>query len=216
MHASPSGLAALLLVALALPHLHAELAGPPATEPPTTALPAPPEPETPLAAAMREQLASSTERSKSDVERALERHRRGLRRAPIRPALDQRGRAVAQGRSRDRRDWSLPGNGASTPPPSLRRGRQPTPDAMAAADLQLSRAVVAYAVHARGGRVDPSQLSLWLDQRPRPVDIDQLLPAIAEADEPDAALRRLHPQHAGFERLREAYLAARAPPSRAA
>ena len=107
-------------------------------------------------------------------------------------------------------DWGLDATAFDLPRPA----REPTPDAMAAADLQLSRAVVKYAAHARGARVDPSQLSLWLDQRPRPVDVDQLLPAIAEADEPDAALRRLHPQHAGFERLREAYLAMREPASK--
>jgi murein L,D-transpeptidase YcbB/YkuD len=84
-----------------------------------------------------------------------------------------------------------------------------TPEALAAAELKLTRALVTYAWHARGGRVDPSQLSKWLDQSPRPLDVKALLEQFASVSDPSIALQKLHPQHRQFELLRQAYLKAR-------
>ena len=76
-------------------------------------------------------------------------------------------------------------------------------------EARLSFAVVKYASHAAGGRIAPVQLSKWLDQRPGFVNAAAVLRSVADAADPAAALRRTHPQHAGFERLRQAWLAAR-------
>ncbi len=77
--------------------------------------------------------------------------------------------------------------------------------ARAAAEVSLSLAVLKYAAHAHGHRVDPSSLSKWLDQKPRPV-LAGIVGQIADADDPAAALRALHPRHPQFERLRRAWL----------
>lgn len=84
-----------------------------------------------------------------------------------------------------------------------------TPEALAAAELKLTRALVTYAWHARGGRLDPSQLSKWLDQSPRSLDVKALLERFAASGDPSVALQKLHPQHRQFELLRQAYLKAR-------
>jgi L,D-transpeptidase YcbB len=81
------------------------------------------------------------------------------------------------------------------------------PSAVAAAELDLTFAVLKYARYARGGRfADPSSLSKLLDYTPplpRPKDV---LADIAASDAPDAYLRSLHPQHAQFQALRRALL----------
>ncbi len=84
-----------------------------------------------------------------------------------------------------------------------------SPEALAAAELKLTRALVTYAWHARGGRVDPSELSKWLDQSPRPLDVKALLEQFSATSDPSVALQKLHPQHRQFELLRQAYLKAR-------
>ncbi len=84
-----------------------------------------------------------------------------------------------------------------------------TPEALAAAELKLTNALITYAWHARGGRLDPSQLSKWLDQSPRPLDVKVLLDQFAATSDPSLALQKLHPQHRQFELLRQAYLKAR-------
>jgi murein L,D-transpeptidase YcbB/YkuD len=83
------------------------------------------------------------------------------------------------------------------------------PDQLAAAELKLARAVLTYAWHARGGRVDPSELSKWLDQSPRPLDAKATLERFAASSDPSVDLQKLHPQHRQFELLRQAYLKAR-------
>ncbi len=84
------------------------------------------------------------------------------------------------------------------------------PEALAAAELKLTNALVTYAWHARGGRVDPVQLSKWLDQSPRPLDVKALLEQFSATSDPSVALQKLHPQHRQFELLRQAYLKVRA------
>ena len=84
------------------------------------------------------------------------------------------------------------------------------PDQLAAAELKLANAVLTYAWHARGGRVDPSELSKWLDQSPRPLDAKATLDRFAASSDPSVDLQKLHPQHRQFELLRQAYLKARA------
>jgi murein L,D-transpeptidase YcbB/YkuD len=213
MHRLRIGFCVVLLLGLA-PAVNAELGGAPPPDAQTSAAAqASAEPETPFGVALRERNSVLLRETKSDVERGTLERISGVyaarRYAPLWAAggafSPKAEAAIAEIRRAG--DWGL--DPAAFDLPRLAPGA--TPDAIAAADLQLSRAVVKYAAHARGARVDPSQLSLWLDQRPRAVDVEALLPALAEAAAPDAALRRLHPQHPGFERLREAYLALRDP-----
>jgi L,D-transpeptidase YcbB len=82
-------------------------------------------------------------------------------------------------------------------------------DELAMAELKLSSALLKYARHARGGRVDPTQLSSYLDRRAQLIQPKRVLDEIAANPTPDAYLRSLHPQHPQFEKLRQAYLALR-------
>nr|MCU0955374.1 L,D-transpeptidase family protein [Hyphomicrobium sp.] len=80
----------------------------------------------------------------------------------------------------------------------------------AATEVDLSISAVRYAWHARGGRVTASQLSGWLDAAPKTIYAGDVFRAMAaNGGDPVAALRSFHPQHPQFERLRQAYLAAR-------
>ncbi len=83
-----------------------------------------------------------------------------------------------------------------------------TPESLAAAESGLSLAVLAYARHARGGRIPkPSeQLSSYLDRRPQWMDRAEFLADLAKADDPGPVLAGLHPRHPQFELLRQAWL----------
>lgn len=85
-------------------------------------------------------------------------------------------------------------------------GAQATPEVLADADIKLSLAVLKYARHARGGRVDPPSISPIIDRRGRIFDPKSVLEAIAASDSADAYLRGLHPKHEQFKRLRQALL----------
>jgi murein L,D-transpeptidase YcbB/YkuD len=80
------------------------------------------------------------------------------------------------------------------------------PADVAAAELKLSLAVLKYAKHARGGRMDPRQLSNYIDREPPLLPPAEVLAGIAAADAADGYLRGLHPQHPQFEKLRQAWL----------
>ncbi len=82
--------------------------------------------------------------------------------------------------------------------------------ARAAAEVDLSISAVRYAWHARGGRVDATQLSRWLDASPTTIYAGDVFRAIAAAGgDPVEGLRSFHPKHPQFELLRQAYLEAR-------
>ncbi len=83
----------------------------------------------------------------------------------------------------------------------------------AAAEVAISRAVLRYARQARGGRIDPLQLSNALDRKPQLLEPRAVLDGIAKADAPDAYLAGLNPQHVGFQRLRQAYVTSRQAPT---
>ena len=86
----------------------------------------------------------------------------------------------------------------------------PSMTEVAAAEVQVSLAVVRYAYYARGGRIDPLQLSLWLDQKKTGVIYaSEVLRSITDRGDVTAALRAFHPHHPQFEMLRRAYLAER-------
>ncbi len=82
-------------------------------------------------------------------------------------------------------------------------------EAMGDAEIKLGLAVLEYARHARGGRLDPAKVSRNFDQKPPLRDPKRVMQEIAAANSPDAYLRGLHPKHVQFERLRQALLKAR-------
>jgi len=104
-------------------------------------------------------------------------------------------------------DWGL--SAAAFELPQLGPG-EAAPAALAGAEIKLGLAVLKYARHARGGRLEPSQLSRHLDQKPPLRDPQAVIEAVAATDAPGDYLRDLHPKHVQFVRLREALLKARA------
>jgi L,D-transpeptidase YcbB len=77
---------------------------------------------------------------------------------------------------------------------------------MAKAEIKLSLAALEYARHARGGRLEPLQISRNIDQKPPLRDPKQVLEAVAATDTPGNYLRDLHPKHPQFKLLRQALL----------
>src|SRR5215831_18302035 len=97
------------------------------------------------------------------------------------------------------RDFALPQLPAGTISPAAA--------AAAAAELELTFAVLKYARYARGGRFsDPSSISKLLDYTPPVRQPKDVLADIAATDAPDAYLRSLHPQHEQFQALRRVLL----------
>ncbi len=88
-----------------------------------------------------------------------------------------------------------------------------TPEAQAAAELWTSLAVLKYARHARGGRIDLGLLGRNVDQKPPVIDPKTVLLGIATTSDAAAYLRGLHPKHPQFEKLRQALLSARSTPA---
>ncbi len=80
-------------------------------------------------------------------------------------------------------------------------------DAQAAAETDLSLAVVKYARYARGGRImDPAgQLNSNLDRKPQLIAPDKLLEELGAASDKAVYLVGTHPKHPQFLRLKEKY-----------
>jgi murein L,D-transpeptidase YcbB/YkuD len=92
--------------------------------------------------------------------------------------------------------------------PALAAG-ETAPAALADAEIKLSLAVLEYARHARGGRLDPARISRNFDQKPSLRDPKVVLETVAGIETPGGYLRALHPKHPQFELLRQALLKAR-------
>ena len=75
-------------------------------------------------------------------------------------------------------------------------------------EMRVSLAVLKYARHARGGRMDPTDLSHDIDRKPPVLDAKDVLKGAQDASDVGAFLRGLHPQHEQFAKLRTAYLKA--------
>ena len=89
----------------------------------------------------------------------------------------------------------------------------PNTEALADSEIKLGLAVLKYARHARGGRLDPPAVSRKFDQKPRVYDPRSVILAIANADDAGSYLRGLHPKHEQFARLQQALVAARSAPA---
>lgn len=106
-------------------------------------------------------------------------------------------------------DWGLDASAFEIP--SLSASVAASPLAQAHAETGLSFAILTYAWHASGGRMDPTDLSLWFDQSPQNFDALALLKDLSFLDDTARVLQGLHPQHAQFKALHKAYLAMRYP-----
>lgn len=107
------------------------------------------------------------------------------------------------------RDWGL--EPSDFPLPKITQTAELEARAVADSEVTLALAILKYARYARGGRIsDPTiLLSSQLDRKPQLLEPQTVLDGIAVADAPDAYLRGLNPRHPQFEKLRQAYLAAR-------
>jgi murein L,D-transpeptidase YcbB/YkuD len=83
-------------------------------------------------------------------------------------------------------------------------GTSPRPEALLDVEIQIGLEVLKYARHARGGRINPPDISRMIDMRPRLYEPRSVIEAIAEASNPDTYLESLHPRHAGFIALKSA------------
>src|SRR5262249_23257131 len=86
----------------------------------------------------------------------------------------------------------------------------PSAASLAAAEIKLSLAVLAYARFARGGRVNLANFSRSVDRQPSLGEPKALLEAMAATETPGEILKGLHPQHPQFALLRQALLKVRA------
>lgn len=81
--------------------------------------------------------------------------------------------------------------------------------ARAAAEIRLSVAVLKYARHARGGRLEPLALSPNLDQKLALRDPAEVMKSVSASERPGEYLLSLHPQHEQFKKLQAALVKAR-------
>jgi L,D-transpeptidase YcbB len=176
--------------------------------PAPTAVPEP-EPTDPLGIALKEQLSSAADGADEQAEadaKALTTFYKGRTYEPVWLTTDgltpKAEAAIAEIKKAD--DWGLQASAFALP--NAVKGT--APQALADAELTLSKAVLKYARHARGGRImDPSgDLSSYLDRKPQLLDPLEVMAKFADDAAPDAVLRGLHPQHPQFEKLRQAYL----------
>ena len=103
-------------------------------------------------------------------------------------------------------NWGLGAAAFDLPPAGA---LPPSAEARAAAEIKLDLAILKYARFARGGRLNPSELSDLFDQAPPMREPKTVFGEIAAAESPDAYLQSLHPKHEQFQRLRKALLKAR-------
>jgi L,D-transpeptidase YcbB len=100
-------------------------------------------------------------------------------------------------------DWGLDAAAFELPP----AGNLPAGlEEQALTELKLDLALLKYARFARGGRLDPREVSGLFDQVPALREPKTVLGEIAASEAPDAYLRSLHPKHVQFVRLRKALL----------
>lgn len=106
-------------------------------------------------------------------------------------------------------DWGL--DPADFPSPKLETASADlSPEAQAAAEVEMAQTVLKYARYARGGRImDPAgQLNSNLDRKPQLLEPGKVLDGLGAAADKAAYLVGTHPQHPQFQRLRERYVEA--------
>ena len=103
-------------------------------------------------------------------------------------------------------DWGLQVSAFDLPPSQL---TDTSPAVLADAEIKLTLAVLKYARFARGGRLEPLQVSRNFDQKPTLREPKEVLDAISATETPGDYLRDLHPRHQQFQLLRQALVKAR-------
>ena len=82
-------------------------------------------------------------------------------------------------------------------------GKIGAPAQRAETDVLLSQAVIAYAVQASGGRIEPTSISPQITAKPDVADPFKALALIAAASDPGAALEDFNPAQKGYRDLRD-------------
>jgi murein L,D-transpeptidase YcbB/YkuD len=182
----------------------------PSSEPtPTVAETPPPPPIDPLVVEVRRQLAEPAKGNVDRADRGALAAFYGARNEPLLWVTDagltsKARHAMAEIAKAD--DWGLVAGAFELP--KLTQGDAAAAD-LAGAEIKLSLAVLKYARFARGGRMDPAQLSKHLDQKPALREPKSVLETMVATDTPGTYLRDLHPKHEQFQRLHQALLKAR-------
>ena len=108
-------------------------------------------------------------------------------------------------------DYGLRASDFDVPNSNEIQGANATIDELVNAEFRISTAVLRYARHARGGRIDPRSLSGYMDVGPQLLPPADVLAGVAVSNDAASYLRALHPQHPQFEALRQKLLALRTP-----
>jgi murein L,D-transpeptidase YcbB/YkuD len=175
--------------------------GTPAASAPAQVLP----PADPIVASIRQKLPELGKKTNPDEAAALASYYSEVTGAAIWAStngLTDKGKAVVAeiGRADN---WGLPASAFDVP--SVSTGTL-TPEAAADTEIQVALAVLKYARYARGGRINPANISQLMDQAPTLVPPKTVLMDIAAAEKPDAYLTSLQPKHPQFEQLRQVLL----------
>ncbi len=182
----------------------------PETQPaaPAAAEAAPPAPLNPVIEAARKKLADKSFVGKSnaaDVAAAAEFYDR--QKTPLwisHGAYNEKAKSVISD-LKNADDWGLESSDFIVSP--LASGANH--EEQGAAEAQLTLSALKYARFARGGRINPIELSNILDMKPPVKNPKVVMKELAEASHPGPFLRGMNPHHEGFEKLRQELLKAR-------
>jgi murein L,D-transpeptidase YcbB/YkuD len=182
---------------------------PPAATPAAAEQPPAPPPVEPVLAEVRRQLAEPAKGNVDRSDRAALAAFYAARNDPLlwvaNDGFTAKARHVmAEIRKAD--DWGLQAPAFELPHLAL---SDFAPATLAGAEIKLGLAVLKYARHARGGRLDPAQISKNIDVKLSFRDPKVVMEAMAATDTPGNYLRDLNPKQEQFRRLREALLKAR-------
>ena len=104
-------------------------------------------------------------------------------------------------------DYGLNPNNYDLPEEIVLSSSDSTPAArLAEFEFKMSHAALAYARHARGGRMAPGAISYNLDPTLDLPDPLEVMEKLATLDDPAPYLRSFNPKHPQFEALRQALL----------
>ena len=107
-------------------------------------------------------------------------------------------------------DWGLSASAFKLPELKFAATGDAARADLADAEVVMTIAALKYARHARGGRMDPTQLGKSIDRKAQLLAPASILADLAKSDAPDATLKNFHPAHPQFEKLRQKYLMAKA------
>lgn len=105
-------------------------------------------------------------------------------------------------------EWGLPADAFDVPDNVQISGQPLNARELVELEMQMSLAILKYARYARGGRMDPTDLTLDIDRKTPLLAAETVLRGAHEAEDIAAFLRGLHPKHEQFVKLRQAYLQA--------